>query len=106
MVYFKYSLSSIVNGVRILTVIPSYFAQEKLKVRSKDREVILELQAAILRLISRKAAWCASFASEAAVIRLLSWGLFFFMKVVEVMISKSTIDTPWQWWSTDETYDI
>jgi len=56
MVNFKYSLPSTENGVRILTIIPSYFAQEKLKVGSKDREVIFELQAAILRLISRKPA--------------------------------------------------
>ena len=56
LVYFEDSLTSIDKGVKILRVIASYFVQEKLKVRSKDREIILELQAAILRLISRKAA--------------------------------------------------
>ena len=40
----------------MVKVIAAYFVQEKLKVRSKDREIILERQAAILRLISRKAA--------------------------------------------------
>jgi hypothetical protein len=48
LVYFKDSLNSIDNGVTFLKVIASYCVQKKLKVRSKDREIILELQAAIL----------------------------------------------------------
>jgi hypothetical protein len=32
----------------------------------------------------------------------LSWGLLF-MKNVEI---RQTLDKPWQWLNTDETYDI